>query len=119
MSNRIRIGHLRRNALVYVMVGNFLQAMNVILGLIAVLLTLTVSSKPFGTTVNYELLGYFAAVATAALTFVRAETRGKDWSRAGRHLEDVIARYDGEPTYPYADVVRARDEAVKIAAGEA
>ena len=118
MSNRIDIGHLRRNALVYVLVGNFLQATNVILGLIAVLLTLTVSSKPFGPDVNYQLLGYFAAAATAGLTFVRAETRGKNWSRAGRRLEDVIARYDGEATYPYEDVVKARDEAVKIAAGE-
>lgn len=115
MAKRDGIDRYRNSAFWWSTVGGFLQASNVILGVLATALTITVAGKPFGPAwAYYNILGWVAAIATAALTFVRAEERGRAWSKAGRHLEDAIGRYDIEPTYTFDSVAKAREEAVKL-----
>lgn len=103
----------RRDAFIWTTVGGSLQTLNVVLGMAAVVLTLAVASKPFGSTYDYSLLSFFAAATTAALAFIKAEQRGRSWSRAGRHLEDAIGGYDDEPqSITRAVLAQAREEAV-------
>ena len=113
---RSGIGYLRRNALIWVYGGALLQASNLVLGLAATLLTLSVAVRPFPTW-NYPILGFIAAALTATVTFVKAEKRGQAWSAAGRELEDMIARYDSDTTYTLNDVIKAGKRQQRLQSG--
>jgi hypothetical protein len=114
MKQRDGIDHFRVNAKLWNTLGAVFQITNVVFGATAVLLTLTVASKPFhDNSVIYAWLGYMAAVATTLLAFLKAEERGKAWSKAGRYLEDAIGRYDNLQC-EYDDVAKARADAVKF-----
>jgi hypothetical protein len=115
MARRPGAGPYRRDVFLWSTVGGALQWLNVLLGVVAVVLTLAVASKPFGQSFDYSVLSFFAAAATAALAFVKAEHRGRAWSKAGRHLENAIAGYDSDPqTVRLEELAPAREEAVAM-----
>jgi hypothetical protein len=71
----------------------------------------------FGTNPDiFSDLAYCSAAATAILTFLSAKDRAARFMAAYRTLQEMIDRYDADPTYIFDHVAKAMRTATAIAA---
>jgi hypothetical protein len=97
--------------------GGTLLSAHIVLGLVATILTLSVSAHPpfLGDDDGfYKDVAFVAAMFTAALTFLNAREDGKRYSAAGRYLQDWIGRYDIDDSYVFNDIARSRSRGEEI-----
>lgn len=88
-----------------------------VLGIAAVILSVTVASKPSFLSESeafYELVAWLAAITTGLLTFLGPEKRARCYRRAWSVLNNQITRYLADQKYTVEHVLKAYDEGEKI-----
>ena len=90
--------------------GLILGVVNITLGIVAIVLSVTVAYKPpmFGTNPDiFTNLAYCSAAATGILTFLSAKESAGRYTAAFRNLQEMIDRYDADESYTFDHVAEA------------